>query len=387
MENPKQVQTKKETMTSRERVKKAVNHEPVDRVPIDLGMHYATGISAFAYWHLLEHFGIPTDHIEIVDVVEMLARVDEAILKRFHCDCILLHPGWSSTHRWNPRPPYEFILPSTARPIRNSQGDWEMFYKKQYLRMPANGLFFDGAWPDFEDRPEDEVIRCTALEAERIYKETDYYTMYMYFSAYFQGSPDWLCKMLLDPKEILENNQRILEKELKRAGKVIDSMGDYIQAVCIASDLGGQNAPLCSPSVYADLCAPFIEKFCSFIHQNSDLKVFLHSCGSVRSLIPIFIQCGVDILNPVQVSAKGMDPAELKKEYGDKITFWGGGCDTQRVMSVGTPQQVSDNVRELIRTFKKGSGYVFTQVHNIMGDVSPEKIIAMFDTAYEESFY
>lgn len=365
---------------------KAVNHEPVDRMPIDLGMHYATGISAFSYWHLLEYLDLPTDHVEIVDVVEMLARVDEAILKRFHCDTILLHPGWSSTHRWNPRDKYDFILPKTARPILRGEY-WEIDYKQDKLRMPKDGLFFDGAWPDFEDRSEDEVIRCTAAEAERIYKETDYYTLYMFFPGFFQGNPDWLCRMLLDPKGILEENQRLLERELKKAAKVIDSMGEYVQAVCIASDLGGQNGPLCRPSLYADLCGRFVKELCSFIHRNSDMKVYLHTCGSVQPLIPVFIDCGIDILNPVQISANDMDPLELKRKYGDKITFWGGGCDTQRLLSNATPEEVAANVKELVNIFKPNTGYVFTQVHNILGDVPPENIITMFDTAYEESFY
>lgn len=384
MENAEKPKTIK-TMTSRERVIKAVNHEPVDRMPIDLGMHYSTGISAFAYRDLREYLGLSTDRIEITDMVQFLARVDEDVLKRFNCDCIVLHPGWEATRRWKPRKKYEFIIPASADPRQDEDGQWIVERKGKQMRMPAGGFFFDGDWPYFEERDEDEVIRITAKEAERIYYQTNYYTMYMSFSGYFSDHPDWLCNMLLDPQTILAQNEQILEAELKRAKKVIDTMGDYIQAVFINADLGAQNAPLCRPSLIEQLSAPFMKEFCSFIHENSDLKVFLHCCGSIKPMIPILIDCGIDILNPVQISAANMDPAELKNEYGDKIAFWGGGCNTQHIFDTATPREVAQNVRELVKIFKPGSGFVFSQIHNIMGNIPPENIVAMFDTAYDLS--
>jgi uroporphyrinogen decarboxylase len=135
------------------------------------------------------------------------------------------------------------------------------------------------------------------------------------------------------------------------------------------------------------MVAPFYKKFCTYIHENSDLKVHLHCCGSIRPIIPILIDCGIDVLNPVQISAYNMDPAGLKKEFGKEITFWGGGCDTQNILGIETSENVVRNVKNLVGIFKPGYGYVFSQVHNIMGDVSPENIVAMLDTAYCESFY
>lgn len=169
--------------------------------------------------------------------------------------------------------------------------------------------------------------------------------------------------------------------------KVIDTMGKHIQAIAINSDLGSQMGPLCNPKLYDDLCAPFVKEFCDFVHQNSDLKIFIHSCGSMKAFLPTLIDCGVDIFNPVQITAANMDPVQLKKEFGDRATFWGGGCITQGVLNNGTPLDVANNVRELVKIFKPGGGFVFNQVHNIMGDVRPENIVAMLDTAYEESFY
>lgn len=377
-----------ETMKSRERVLRTINHQEVDRMPIDLGFHYSTGISAFAYQNLREYLGLATDHIQIPDMSQFLARVDEDILKRFHCDCMLLNPGWTKTKVWNPRGKYNFIIPEGAKLEQKKDGSWILGQYDRIMRMPKGGFFFDGVSSVLEEQTEEEMLRRYAIEAERIYKDTDYFTMFIGYHAYFQCADiDWQCRMITDPHEIIEENQRIHDAQIKSVTKVIEKMGNHIQAIAINSDLGSQAGPLCRPSLYDELCAPFVKKFCDYVHQNSDLKIFIHSCGAMREFIPTLIECGVDIFNPVQISAKGMNPQELKKEFGDKATFWGGGCNTQQVLGMGTPENVSKNVRELVSIFKPGGGFVFNQVHNIMGDVKPENIIAMLDTAYEESFF
>lgn len=379
--------TKIETMTSRERVIKAINHEPVDRMPIDLGGSIATGISAFAYWNLREYLGLDTDNIAINDMMKLfLAYVDEDVRKRFHCDCIALNPGWRSTEKWNPRGKYNFIIPKTAKPYLDNEGAWIIEKEDKKMKMCENGYFFNGVLPDLHNLSEDELIEKTALEAERIYKETDYYCILHGFPGYFAGDNDWLCDLLLEPENNKVKNQIILDKAIEKARKVIKRMGKFIQSVHIASDMGTQKDLWCNISIYEDVVAPYYKKFCSFIHENSDLKVHLHSCGSIKPIIPMLIDCGIDVLDPVQVSAFNMNPIELKKEFGEKITFWGGGCDTQNVLGVETAENVVKNVKELVNILKPNSGYVFCQVHNIMGNVPPENIVAMLDAAYEESF-
>ena len=378
---------KKETMTSRQRVLNTLNHKPVDRVPIDFGMHFSTGISAFAYQNLREHLGLSIENIQIADIVHFLPRVDEDVLERFHCDCILLHPGWKRPAVWNPRDNYRFIMPDSRIPERDDGGSWWIKDDARKMRMPEGGFFFDGDHVG-TDMDSDEYLERAAKEAERIYKETDYFTTFMNFHAFFNGSNvDWLCRTATDPEGVIEDNERFFQWNIKKAEKVVKLMGNYIQSVTLGADLGTQNGCMIRPSVYEELCAPFVKRLCDFIHQNSDYKIFYHCCGSIKPLIPILIDCGIDALNPVQISANDMDPAELKREFGDKLTFWGGGCDTQNILPNGTVEEVKENVRHLMNIFKPNSGFVFNQVHNIMGNVPPENIVAMFDTAYEESFY
>ncbi|MDD4772919.1 MAG: uroporphyrinogen decarboxylase family protein [Eubacteriales bacterium] len=370
---------KKETMTSRERVLRAVSHKEADRVPIDLGMHFSTGISAFAYYNLREYLGLDTSRIEMPDMVQLLARVDDDIIERFHIDTVLVNPPYDGYVRWNPRGRYVFDVPEGAPLQRATDGGWTM----GGLRMPAGGFFFDGGWPSFHTG---DFIAKAAANAERLYKETDKFTVYMQLGAFF-GGIEHACAMYTDSEAVEEQQEKALEHELSHAGEVIRRMGGYIQGIALNADLGTQQSPMIKPDMFDRFVMPYLSRLCSFIHRNSDLKIFLHSCGSIEPLLGSIAECGVDIISPVQISAENMDPAVLKGRYGDKLTFWGGGCDCQHVLSGGTPEDVRRNVGRLMETFKPGGGFVFNQVHNIMGDVPPEKIIAMLDAAYENAFY
>lgn len=380
--------TRKKTLKSRERVLKVINHQETDRVPIDMGMHLSTGISAFAYWNLREHLGLPVEMVDVPDINQFLARVEEDVLKRFHCDCKMLYPKWPDPYAWNPRGKYKFNIPAKANPQLRGDGSWRFTNGEMSSILPANGFFFDDDWLDFFEGI-DNFIDANAREAEIIYKETDYFTTYLGpFNGYFHNDDaDWLCRMITDPTEIYEESDKISKLELIKAGKVCNKLGKYVQGIALNIDLGTQRGLICRPSLYEDLWAPFIKRFCDFIHQNSDMKVFLHCCGSIKPIIPLFIQSGIDILNPVQIAADDMNPVDLKREFGDRITFWGGGCDTQHVLPMGAIEEIQEHVRNQINIFKHGGGYVFNSVHNIMGDIGPEKIVALYDTAYEESFY
>lgn len=193
--------------------------------------------------------------------------------------------------------------------------------------------------------------------------------------------------MLIDPDSIHALHKSWLESQIKSAGKVIKKLGHYIQGIMLNSDLVTPKGPFCNPKVFEELSAPYLKKFCSFLHESSDFNLILHTGGSIEPMIPILLDCGIDAINPVQISADNMDPQMLKDKYGDCMAFSGGGCNTQGVLGVGTVDEVRANVRELMSIFKKDSGFVFNQVHNIMGNVPPENIIAMYDEAYKNSFY
>jgi uroporphyrinogen decarboxylase len=377
---------KKETMTGRERVYKAIRHEPVDRFPIDLGCHFSTGISVVAYQNLCEYLGIDAGGIEMADCVQCLARVEDAVAARFHIDTVLLNPPWVNPRRWNMRDTHTYLVPGSFKPMRCDDGAWIVNFGDNRLEMPAGGFFFDGAWPDFYDMPLDDKLRLFADRAERLYEETDRFTIYMGFGAYFDGL-EFACDMLTDPDKCKAQNEWSLRESIAHFDKMNALFGRYVGAVVVNSDLGMQTGPMCSPASYEEICYPYLKRFCSHVHATSDIKIFMHSCGSVLELLPLIIGAGVDILNPVQISAAGMDAKSLKAAFGDKITFWGGGCDTQLVLWGKAPAEVAAHVREQAAAFKPGSGFVFAQVHNIMGNVPPENIVAMLDTAYEESWY
>ena len=384
---------KQETLTSRQRVIRAINREPVDRIPIDLGSHMSTGISAFAYWKLREYLGLSTDNIWIPDLVDFLAYVDDDVRKRFHVDCILLEPPWPQMRYWSPRDGFRFLVPDIFRPKRDESGYWSVRQGKKSMRMPTEAYFFDGDWlSDWGVGTAEERIRLYAGLAERIYKETSYATNFMGYSRgighgnFFEGL-EQAVQMITDPDEVLAENERKCQAAIAKFEKVNRAMGRYVQLITVGDDMGGQYRPLCNPEHIERYCIPFYKRFSSFVHDNSDVKVFMHNCGAIRPIIPMLVDAGIDVINPVQISAANMDPASLVTEFGDRITFWGGGCDTQRVLGSRSPQEVAQHVRELVKIFKRAKGFVFNQVHDIQANVPPENVVAMLEAAYEESFY
>ncbi|MDR1599812.1 MAG: uroporphyrinogen decarboxylase family protein [Oscillospiraceae bacterium] len=373
-------------LSSRERARRAVKRQPIDRVPIDLGMHFSTGISIFAYKNLREYLGLSTDNIELVDQGQLLARVDEDIIERFHVDTILLNPPWPSHRLWNPRGGYVFQASSHFTPELMPDGAWRFTGIENGATMPAGGFFFDGAIPDGYGLPDSQRVELFARRAERLYHETDKFTIMMGYSAFFDGL-DFACDMLTDPDTVKESLARRLDAQIKRYDAMNRAYGKWIQGIEVNSDLGTQAGPMVVPDAYEEICLPVFQAFNRHVHENSDHIIFMHNCGGIYELMPALCESGVDALNPVQISARNMDPARLKREFGDRISFWGGGCDTQRVLWSGTPDEVAEHTREMIRIFKPGGGFVFNQVHNIMGNVPPENIVAMFDTAWEEAAY
>jgi uroporphyrinogen decarboxylase len=267
-------------------------------------------------------------------------------------------------------------------PVVQPDGAWTINRNGEHMLMPSGGFFFDGAWPCFDDRDEDARIEATGREAERLMRESDRATMVMAgFHAFFFQDPSWLLRAAEDPEAIEAENERYLATYLTRLDKLAARIGGNAQLVEINGDLGAQRGPMFGPKTFDRLVRPYLTRLCAAIHAKTDWKIFLHSCGGFLPLIPGVIASGVDVINPVQVAACGMDPVQLKARFGDQLIFWGGGCDTQNVLGRGSPAEVAANVRHLSGILGKGGGFVFNQVHNIMGDVPPANVCAMFDAA------
>jgi uroporphyrinogen decarboxylase len=174
----------------------------------------------------------------------------------------------------------------------------------------------------------------------------------------------------------------LVESYLENLEKLLDAVGDNADIIQMGDDLGSQQATLISPAMYREIFKPRHRRLFRFIKDRSRLKIFMHSCGSIRGVLGDLIDCGIDIINPVQTNTQGMEPAELKREFGRHVTFWGGGCETQTVLHSGSPEDVERMVRERLEVFAPGGGYVFNQIHNIMANIPPANAIAMFDAAY-----
>jgi uroporphyrinogen decarboxylase len=209
----------------------------------------------------------------------------------------------------------------------------------------------------------------------------------MEMTAWSRGFENYFADFASNQKLQTSLFDKFLELKMAFWDKALAEVGEYVDVVNEADDFAGQHSMLISPRMYRKLAKPRHKKLCDFIHSRTDAKIFFHSCGAVRPVISDLIEAGFDILNPVQVSAKGMDSAELKREFGNDITFWGGGVDTQRVLCSGTPDEVREEVKRRIEDLAPGGGFVFAAVHNIQGDVPPDNIMAMWETLQEYGVY
>jgi uroporphyrinogen decarboxylase len=204
---------------------------------------------------------------------------------------------------------------------------------------------------------------------------------------YLRGLEQWLCDLVTDTPFCEAVLDQTLKFWMDWFRLFLDEVGDVVDVIMIGDDLAGQNGPLFNPRIYRHIVKPRHKRLVQYIKSRTSAKIWYHTCGACMDLIPEIIDNGADILNPVQVSARNMDPSELKRRFGRQIAFWGGGVDAQQILPCGTPSEVAENVRRNLTAFMPGGGYVFNNVHNIQGEVPPENILAMYDTAYDCGFY
>ena len=382
-------------MTSRERVLKALNHEIPDRVPIDLGGNQ-TGIHRIAYERLCRRLGI-ADTSVIMDAVQQLARPCQAVLERLHVDTRYIAAGaaggWKGGIVQARRDGHLWHDLTDEFGIRWSMPDDHPLYMDISLHPLANATLAglkDYPFPRGDDPGRFAGLRERAL---RIRNDTPYAVVSGISGVvyeicwYLRGLEQWFNDVLVQPEFCEALMDQTLKFWLDWFRVFLDEVGDVVDVIMIGDDLTGQQGPLFHPSFYRRVVKPRHKQLVQYIRLRTRAKIWYHTCGACGEYIPDLLDNGVQVLNPVQLSAKGMDPVALKAKYGHQLVFWGGGCDSQHILPRGTPGEVAAEVRRNVEAFKPGGGYVFNNVHNIQGDVPPENVLAMFDAAYERGFY
>jgi uroporphyrinogen decarboxylase len=382
-------------MTSRERILKALSHQTPDRVPIDFG-GFQTGIHKTAYTALVKRLGLH-EEIAILDPIQQLAKPSEAVLERFHVDTryVLAHgpDGFDGTIHKVRRDGRLWHDLKDEFGVVWSMPDGTGLYMDISHHPLANAKTADLAdypWPDGSDASRFTGVR---EHAQTLRRETPYAlatgiagVVYEY-CWYLRGLERWFMDTVENPEFCAALLDRTLAFWLDFMTGFMREVGDLIDVVMIGDDLTGQHGPLFSPAFYRKVVKPRQKKLVQHIKSLTEARVWYHTCGSCVEYIPDLLDNGVEILNPVQTSAAGMDPAMLKQRFGRSLTFWGGGCDAQHVLPFGTPEQVREQVRRNMEIFKPAGGYVFNGIHNIQADVPPENIVALFDAAYEYGPY
>jgi len=382
-------------MKPRERVMLALNHKEADRVPIDLGATIVSSITKSSYIPLKKHLGIPLEEIKMLDYVQQLPYLDDALMDRFGVDFRMVQ------------------LPAATAPDLAifEDGNYYAFIDRwgSKLHMPKEGgLYFD--WVDFPikettmealdqykwPRPDPHEYNLRLGEQARdIYANTDFALVgsAVIGGGIFEqpartiGLENFLMALITEPKFADRLMEQITDIYIESCNNYLDEVGKYIQVFTYWDDVNTQDGWMIRPEIYRKMIKPKERRLVEAIKKKTDAKIFFHGCGATFDLIPDLIELGFDILNPVQVSARGMDTKLLKREYGKDIVFWGGGVDTQRVLPFGKPKEVVDEVKRRIDDLAPGGGFIFAAVHNIQAFIPPENIVAAFDTALEYGRY
>lgn len=385
-------------MNSRERIITTLNHKEPDRVPLDIGGTDVTGITLGAYEGLLGYWRKPQKDIKFVDIVQQVVGIDEEILKEFAVD----------TRGVFPNPPCSWQLKIEDENTRTSFIDewgikWVMpkQYGKYYdmVSHPLCGEITlekirNYPWPYPQDDQRFEGVRDRLCQLRN---STSYALLHggalgagtLELALWLRGFEDFYCNLSTNPGWVCALLDKIVDLKIQYWEKALIEFGEHIDVAIEWDDLGAQETSLISPQMYRKYIKPRHRKLFSAIKKTSPKRIyiFLHSCGSVYDLIPDLIEAGVDIINPVQIGARKMDPKILKKEFGKDIVFWGGGIDTQKTLPYGTKQQIVDEVKRRIGEFAPGGGFVFSAIHNIQHDVLPENIISMLDAFHKYAEY
>ena len=382
-------------MTSRDRVLAALNFRTPDRVPIDLG-GFQSGIHKKAYLELLRYLE-RDEEIVMLDPVQQLVKPSEEILELLKVDFRYVTAkgpkGFDGTIRQN------FRKGKLRHDLRDEFGVvWSMPDEQQlYMDISYHPLaeasiediesypFPDGSDPSRFEGVREEVLRIQENTPYAV--STGIGGVVYEICWYMRGLERWFMDMMENPSFCEALLDKVLKFWLDYYTGFMKEIGDIIDVVMIGDDLAGQSGPLFPPEFYRSVVKPRQKKLVQHIKSLTSSKIWYHTCGAVVEYIPDLMDNGIDILNPVQITAKGMDPEFLKNSFGKELVFWGGGIDSQHILPFVSPDEVRANVKVNMEAFKPGGGYVFNNVHNIQAGVPPENIVAMYEAAYEYGFY
>ncbi len=403
-------------MTSRERVERALNHEGCDRVPIDFGGSRVTGIASVAYRNLIKRLGVNED-IRIYDIKQQLALPSLDIADRMGSDIVMLSRLAPTTgmpflkmDRWKQGTMTDgsaCSVPEDYDIAIQEDGTIDVLYDGDVFAQRTPGsLYFDVCcaplkeaesiadidayeWKDGWSEREEAFVKG---EVDRLYYGTDKALFaglplqngsFMEIGCVYFGYEDFMMNLYLKRDMMEYWLDRMLEHDLQILDQFLRITGPYISAIQLNDDFGAQDALQISPVLYREMFKPRQKKWIEFVKARTNAKIFFHCDGAVEELLPDFIEIGIDILNPLQTSAKGMDPEKIKRKYGKNLSFWGAGVETQSTLPFGTIDEIKQEVRERIELLGQGGGYVFGTIHNIQADITPEKILAVYDTALQ----
>ncbi|MFH1929370.1 MAG: uroporphyrinogen decarboxylase family protein [Chloroflexota bacterium] len=414
-------------MTSRERVALALNHQEPDRVPLDLGGSPVTSMHVSSVYLLRQALELdePGTPVKVVEPYQMLGEIEPDLIDALGVDVVPLQGPWTlfgfKNENWKPWTLFDgtpVLIPEAFNTEPEPNGDILMYPEGDRSvapsgRMPHGGYYFDTivrqepldeSMLNPEDNLEEfgpisaEGLAYFAREAERLFTETDKAIFANFGGTAFgdiamvpapflkhprgiRDVEEWYISTVLRRDYVCQVFEKQCELGLANLEKIFGAVGNRVSVLFVTgTDFGMQTGPFISPQTYRELYQPFHKLVNDWVHQHTTWKTFTHTCGSVVELLPDFIEAGFDILNPVQCSAKGMDPRQLKERFGDGIVFWGGGVDTQHTLPFGTPQQVRAEVAERITIFAPGGGFVFNTIHNVQAKIPVENLVALYET-------
>jgi len=402
----------------RDHVMNALDHIEPAKVPVDFGGHRSSGIMVQAYRRLREYLGLDKRPVRVYDVVQQLAEIDEDVLNRFDADAIELGRGFCREddwwREWRAADGTECLVPRWFDLRR--EGDDRLMYSatgRPIAVQKKDCLYFEQIhWPFVEGIPADlsclpdalgEVMwgvptppgpaapdaKVLAEGAKRLRASTDRAIIGL-FGGNLMEWAQFLCRidnflylLAADPAAVHRLLDALTEMHLADLDAYLDAVGEHIDIILFGDDLGMQTGPQISPAMYRAFFKPRHKALWTRAKETADVRVMLHCCGGIRPILGDLIEAGIDTTNPVQTTCTGMDAAGLKRDFGDRVCLWGGGCDTRSILPAGTPAEVRRHVLDQLRILAPGGGFVFQQVHNILADVPPENIVAMFDAVAE----